>query len=59
MYRSPNIVRVNKSRRLRWADHVVIMEECSNFKILTGTAAGKRPLGKPERRWEDRMDLKK
>ena len=49
------------SRRLRWTDHVARMEEGrSDFKILTGTSAGKRPLGRPRRRWEDniRMDLK-
>jgi hypothetical protein len=46
---------------LRWAGHVARMEECrSAFKILTGTPIGKRPLGRPKRRWEDniRMDLK-
>ena len=43
--RSPNIVRMIKSRRLRWAGHVPGMEEGrSAFKILTGTPAGKRPL---------------
>ena len=60
MYRSPNIVRVIKFRTLRWAGHVAIMEEGrSAFKILTGKPAGKRPLGRPRRRWEDniRMDL--
>ena len=60
MYRSPNIVRVIKSRRLRWAGHVARMEEGrSTFKILTGKPAGKKPLGRPSRRWEDniRMDL--
>ena len=58
-YRSPNIVRLTKFRRLRWADHIARMEEgWSALKILTGTPAGKRPLGR--RRWEDnvRMDLK-
>ena len=58
LYRSPNIVRVIKSRRLRWAGHVARMEENrSVFKILTGTPAGKIPLGRPR---EDiiRMDLK-
>jgi hypothetical protein len=52
---------VIKSRRLRWAGHVARMEEGkSAFKILTGTLTGKRPLGRPRRRWEDsiRMELK-
>ena len=56
-----NIVRVIKSRRLRWADLVARMEEGRRaFKILTGSPAGKRPLGRPRRRWEDsiRIDLK-
>ena len=60
MYRSPNIVRVIKSRRLRWAEHVARMEEGrSDFNILTGKPTGKRPLGRPRRRWEDniRMDV--
>ena len=45
---------------MRWAGHVAIMEEGrSAFKILTGKPTGKRPLGRPRRRWEDniRMDL--
>ena len=49
-----------KSRRLRWASHVARMEEGrSFFKSLTGKPTGKRPLGRPRRRWEDniRMDL--
>ena len=45
LYRSPNIVRVIKSRRLRWAGHVArIEEDSSTFKILTGTPKGKRLL---------------
>ena len=61
MYRSLNILRVIKSRRLRWAGYVARMEESrSAFKILTGKPKGKRPLGRPRRRWEDniRIDLK-
>ena len=53
LYRSPNIVRVIKSRRLRWARPVARMEkERSTFKILTGKTTGKKPLGRPRRRWE-------
>ena len=61
LYRSPNIVKMIKSRRLRWTGHVARMEEGrSAFKILTGKPTGKRPLGRPRRRWEDKtkMDLK-
>ena len=60
MYRLPNIVRVIKCRRLRWAGHVARMEERSAFKILTGSPARKRPLGRPRCGWEEdiRMDLK-
>ena len=60
MYRSPNIVRAIKSRRLRWGGHVARIEEGrSAFKILTEKPTGKRPLGRPGHRWEDniRMDL--
>ena len=61
MYRSPNIVRAIKPKRLRWAGHVARMEDGrSAFKIITGIPARMRPLGKPGRRWENniRMDLK-
>ena len=60
LYRSPNIVRVIKSRRFRWAGDVARMEEDrSGFKMLTGKPTEKRPLRRPRRRWEDniRMDL--
>ena len=60
MYRSPNIIRVIKSRRLKWAGHVSRMvEDRSVFKILIRKPTGKRPLGRPRRRWEDniRMNL--
>ena len=61
LYRSPNVVRVIKSRRLRWAGHVARMEEGgSAFKILSGKPTEQRSLGTPRRRWQDniRMDLK-
>ena len=61
MYRSPNIVKIIKSRGLRWAGHAARMEEDrSAFKILASKPTGKRLLGRLRRRWEDniRMDLK-
>ena len=60
LYSSPNIVRVIKSRRMRWAGHVARMEERRGVhKVLVGKRDGKRPLGRPRRRWEDniKMDL--
>ena len=60
LYRSPNIVRVIKSRRLRWAGHVARMEGGrSAFKLLTGKPTRNRPLGRPRLRWEGniRKDL--
>ena len=59
-YSSPNIVRVIKSRRMRWAGHVARMgEERAVYRVLVGKAEGRRPLGRPRRRWADniRMDL--
>ena len=61
LYRSPNIVKVIKSRRLRWAGHVARLEEGrSAFKSLTYKPTGTLLLGRPRRRWKDniRMDLK-
>ena len=60
LYSSPNIVRVIKSRRMRWAGHVARMgEEGWVYRVLVGKPEGKRPLGRPRRRWVDniRMDL--
>jgi hypothetical protein len=60
LYSSPSIVRLIKSRRLRWAGHVARMREGRGlYRILVGKSGGKRPLGRPRRRWEDniKMDL--
>ena len=60
LYCSPNIVRVIKSRTMRWAGHVARMcEERVVYRVLVGKPEGKRPLGKPKRRWvcNIRMDL--
>jgi len=61
LYSLPNIVRVVKSRRMRWAGHVVRMGEGRVVhRVLLGKPAGKRPLGRPRLRWEDniKMDLR-
>jgi hypothetical protein len=61
LYSSPDIIRKVKSRRMRWAGHVARMgEERKVYKVLVGKLEGKRPLGRPRRRWEDgaRMDLR-
>ena len=61
LYASPNIMRVIKSRRTRWAGHVARMgEERGVYRFLVGKPEGRRPLGRPRRRWVDniRMDLK-
>jgi hypothetical protein len=60
LYSSPNIVRVIKSRRMRWAGHVAWMGEGRGmYRVLVGKPEGKRPLGSPRRSWEDniKMDL--
>jgi hypothetical protein len=60
LYSSPNIVRVIKSRRMRWTGHVARMGEGRGaYRVLVGRPEGNRPLGRPRRRWEDniKMDL--
>ena len=61
LYSLPDIIRNIKSRRLRWAGHVARMGESRNaYRVLVGRPEGKRPLGRPRRRWEDniKMDLR-
>jgi hypothetical protein len=60
LYSLHNIVRVIKSRRMRWAGHVARMgEDRGVHKVSVGKPEGKRPLGRPRRRWQDniKMDL--
>jgi hypothetical protein len=58
LYSSPNIVRVMKSRRIRWTGHVARMGERRGvYRVLIGRPEGKRSLGKPRRRWEDNIKI--
>ena len=58
LYSSPNIVSVSKSRRMRWAGHVVHMEQGRGvYRVLVGKPEGKRPLGRPRHRWEDNIKM--
>jgi hypothetical protein len=61
LYSSPNIVRMIKSRRMRWAGHVARMGEGRGvYRVLVGRPEGKRLLERPRRRWDDsiKMDLR-
>jgi hypothetical protein len=61
LYSSPSIIRIIKSRRMRWKGHVTRMGEKRNaYRLLVRKPEGKRPLGRPRRRWVDniRMDLR-
>jgi hypothetical protein len=61
LYSSPSIIRVIKARRMRWARYVARMGEVRvAYNILVGRPEGRRPLGRPRRRWEDniKMDLR-
>ncbi|PNF23733.1 hypothetical protein B7P43_G18405, partial [Cryptotermes secundus] len=52
LYSSPSIIIMIKSRRMRWAEHVARMGETRNaYRLLVGKPEGKRPLGRPRRRW--------
>jgi hypothetical protein len=60
LYSAPSIIRIIKSRRMRWADHVARMGKKRNaYRLFVGKPEGKRPLGRPRRSWVDniRMDL--
>jgi len=58
LYCSPNIVRVLKSRRTRWAGHVAHMVEGRGmYRVLVGKPEGRRPLERPRHRWEDTIKL--
>ena len=58
LYSSPIIVRVIKSRRMRWVGNVAGMGEGRGvYMVLVGKPEGKRPLGRPRHRWEDNIKM--
>jgi hypothetical protein len=55
---SPSIIRISKSKRMRWAGHIVRMGTKRNtYRVLVGKSEGKRPLGRPRRRWDDNIKI--
>jgi hypothetical protein len=58
VYSSPNIIRVIKSRMMRWAGHVARKGEGRGvYRVLVGRPEARRPLGRPRRRWEDNIKI--
>jgi len=58
LYSSPNIVRMIKLRRMRWAGHVARMgEERGGDRVLVGKPEGERPMGRPRHRWVDNIRM--
>jgi hypothetical protein len=60
LYSSPSIITMIMSGRMRWAGHVARMEKRNGYRILVGKPTGKRPHGRPRRRWVGniKMDLR-
>jgi hypothetical protein len=57
-YSLPSIIRIIKSRRMRWVGHVAQIGEKKNvYRLLVGKPEGKRPLGRPRRRWIDNIKI--
>jgi hypothetical protein len=56
LYSSANIVRVIKSRRMRWEGHMARLGRGEVYRVLVGRPESKRPLGRPRRRWEDNIN---
>jgi hypothetical protein len=58
LYSPPNIIRMTKSRRMKWAGHVAQVGETRNaYRVLVGKPEGKRPLGRPRRSWVDNIKI--
>jgi hypothetical protein len=57
LYSSPSIIRMIKSWRMRWAGQVARMGKRNTYRILEGKPEGKRPLGRPRRRWKENIEI--
>jgi hypothetical protein len=59
LYSSPSIIRIIKSKRMRWAGHVARMgkKKRNAYRLLLGKPEGKRPLGRPKHRWVDNIRI--
>jgi hypothetical protein len=58
LYSSPSIIRIMKSKRVRWAGHVARMGEKRNaYRLLVGKPEGKRSLERPRRKWVDNIKI--
>jgi hypothetical protein len=58
LYSLPSIIRIIKARRMRWAGHVARMRDKRNaYRLLVGKPEGRRPLGRPRRRWVDNITM--
>jgi hypothetical protein len=58
LHSSPNVIRMIKSRRMRWEGHVARMGKMRNaYRILVGKPEGKKPLGRPRRRWVENIKM--
>jgi hypothetical protein len=58
LYSSPNVIRITMSREMRWSGHVARMGEKRNaYRLLVGKPEGKRPLGRPRRKWVDNIRM--
>jgi hypothetical protein len=57
LYSSPVIIRIIRSRRMRWAGHVAQVGENNAYRVLVWESEGKEPLRRPRRRWVDNIKM--
>jgi hypothetical protein len=57
MYTPPSFIIVSRLRRMIWTGYAAHMEKSNAYRILVGKPGGKRPLGRPRRRWVDKLKM--